>query len=76
MKWEKDPKNYHDPHFGKNNKSSLQHLKDRLAHIGRKMTRGAANIYRMMKSRAKWGNKHLWRRKDKGGHGRYGGGGE
>lgn len=32
----------------------------RLSHIRRKLSRGAANIYRVIRSRCKWGNKNLW----------------
>lgn len=46
--------------------SVKQHLQTRMSHIRRKMSRGAADIYRMMKVHAKWGNKQLWGFREKG----------
>lgn len=39
------------------NQSERARLADRLSHIGRKMTRGAANIYRSLGNRAGWRRK-------------------
>lgn len=58
MKWEKSPfRNLIDRNRDKSVKSRLN---DRIAHINRKMSRGASNIYKMMRTRSKWGNKQLW----------------
>lgn len=63
-------KKYFDKVFGRKteqkNESIQEHNKTRLAHIRRKMSRGAANIFRMMKVHAKWGNKQLWGNREKG----------
>lgn len=50
------------------NTSMRAHVADRLSHVRRKMSRGAANIFRMMKVHAKWGNKQLWGSREKGRH--------
>jgi len=49
----------------KRNTRILAHLKDRIAHVRRKMSRGASNIFRTIKTRCKWGNKQLWGSKEK-----------
>ena len=38
----------------------------RIGNLRRKLSRGASNIYRMIRSRAKWGNKQLWGFREKG----------
>lgn len=43
-------------------------LKERIGHIGRKMTRGSSDIFRIIKDHAKWGNKQLWTRSAKKNH--------
>ncbi|OQA36399.1 MAG: hypothetical protein BWY54_00082 [Candidatus Dependentiae bacterium ADurb.Bin331] len=48
------------------NMSIKQHVSTRISHIRRKMSRGASDIYRMMKVHAKWGNKQLWGFREKG----------
>ena len=40
--------------------------KNRISNIRRKMSRGAANIFRTLKSRWAWGNKQLWKFGEKG----------
>ena len=37
-----------------------QEWKSRMDSTQKKMTRGAQNIFRMIKSRTHWGNKELW----------------
>ena len=39
---------------------------ERVSQIRRKMSRGASNIFRVIKTRAKWGNKQLWGTREKG----------
>jgi hypothetical protein len=39
---------------------------NRISKIRRNMTRGASNIFRVIKDRAKWGNKQLWGTREKG----------
>lgn len=34
-------------------------VKERIAHIKRKLSRGASNLYKMLRSREKWGNKQI-----------------
>jgi len=41
-------------------------VSERLSNVRRKLSRGASNIYRMIRSRAKWGNKQLWGFREKG----------
>lgn len=48
------------------NRRRKMDVENRISRIRRKMSRGAANIFRMIKTRAKWGNKHLWGTRDKG----------
>lgn len=43
-----------------NNRTMLTKWHDRISGIRRNMSRGAANIFRMIKTRGKWGNKQLW----------------
>ncbi len=38
----------------------------RVGKLRRKLSRGASNIYRIIRSRAKWGNKQLWGFREKG----------
>jgi hypothetical protein len=38
----------------------------RVGHLRRKLSRGAANIFRIIKTRNKWGNKQLWGFREKG----------
>ena len=52
--------------FENHDESIKDHSKNRATHIGRKMSQGAANIFRMMKVHAKWGNKQLWGHREKG----------
>jgi len=65
MKYDKN----NDPFFSKKqrkkNKAVLKHANDRISHIRRNMSRGAANIYRMIKRSCKWGNKQLWGNNEK-----------
>lgn len=41
-------------------------VNNRIAHIRRKMSKGAADIFRVIKNRAKWGNKQLWGAREQG----------
>jgi len=56
-------------HFPKENKGLNAHLaenwQNRMDSQEKKMSRGAQNIFRIIKSRFNWGNKNLWRRCDK-----------
>ncbi|MGB8467423.1 MAG: hypothetical protein WCE21_00305 [Candidatus Babeliales bacterium] len=55
--------NHHDPFSNEEkekNQRFLSKLKNRLNHLRHKVSRGAANMYRAMKSRGKWGNKQIW----------------
>lgn len=36
--------------------------------LGKKMSRGAANIFRIIKTRCGWGNKDLWNKKKEKNH--------
>ena len=48
------------------NRRIISKTNDRVNHLRRKLTRGAANIFRTIKVRAKWGNKQLWGSREKG----------
>jgi hypothetical protein len=48
------------------NISVSMRVNDRIAHIGRKMSRGAADIFRIIKDHAKWGNKQSSVNRDHG----------
>jgi hypothetical protein len=52
----------------KQNISVSMRVSDRISHIGRKMSKGAADIFRVIKDHAKWGNKQLWGDREKGRH--------
>jgi len=39
---------------------------ERVNNIRRKMSRGASNIFRVIRTRSKWGNKQLWGTREKG----------
>lgn len=41
-------------------------VENRISKLRRKLSRGAANIFRIIKTRTKWGNKQLWGNRDKG----------
>lgn len=45
-----------------------QKVKNRVGNLRRKLSRGAANIFRIIKTRAKWGNKQLWGFREDGRH--------
>ncbi len=48
------------------NRRIISKANDRVNHLRRKLSRGAANIFRTIKVRAKWGNKQLWGSREKG----------
>lgn len=48
------------------NRKILSKVNDRIGHLRGKLSRGAANIFRMIKSRTHWGNKQLWGSREKG----------
>lgn len=48
------------------NKSIRSQVKNRISGLRRKMSRGASNIFRSIKTRTKWGNKNLWGSNEKG----------
>lgn len=48
------------------NRTVLSKVNERIGHIRRNMSRGAANIYRMIKTRNHFGNKNLWGSNEKG----------
>lgn len=50
----------------KKNRSVTAKANNRLNNLRRKMSRGASNIYRMIREGACWGNKQLWGWKEKG----------
>jgi hypothetical protein len=54
--------------FETNNQSQTvkARVENRISTIRRKMSRGASNIFRMIKSRCGWGNKQLWGFREKG----------
>ncbi|MEX0939784.1 MAG: hypothetical protein WDZ41_00315 [Candidatus Babeliales bacterium] len=43
----------------KNRRRSMK-FNERISTIGRNMSRGAANIFKIIRTRCKWGNKQLW----------------
>ncbi|HEX2978566.1 MAG TPA: hypothetical protein VHO47_05585 [Candidatus Babeliales bacterium] len=51
-----------DEKRAEHNSSFKNHLKDRLGNMHRKMSRGASNIARMIRTRGKWGNKEQFGR--------------
>ena len=52
-------KNHKNDIDNNRNQSIQSRLKSRLSHIRRKLSRGAADIFRMIKTRGGWGNKQL-----------------
>ncbi|MGE0206232.1 MAG: hypothetical protein AB7R69_00080 [Candidatus Babeliales bacterium] len=53
-------------HEKNENRTILSKVHERVGHLRRKLSRGAANIFRMIKSRNHWGNKQLWGSHEKG----------
>lgn len=67
MKFKKQ--NPFDQKTDNNNQRFSQDVKNRLNNIRRKLSKGAADIFRMIKTRGNWGNKQLWGNREKGKHG-------
>jgi len=67
MKWIKNNNN-HDSLDKENSKnmSIKTRVNNRIAHVRRKVSRGAANIFRVMKDHCHWGNKQLWGNREHG----------
>lgn len=65
MKFDDDQKFFGKKQNKKNTRIQEIH-ENRLGNIKRKLSRGAANIFRMIRTRSKWGNKNLWGKHDHG----------
>lgn len=48
------------------NRRILSKVNNRVGNLRRKLSRGAANIFRIIKTRTHWGNKELWGYREKG----------
>lgn len=49
-----------------NNLRIKEKVHNRIDKLRRKLSRGAANIFRIIKTRTKWGSKQLWGNREKG----------
>jgi hypothetical protein len=48
------------------NRTILTKVNERIGHLRRKLSRGAADIFRIIKTRNHFGNKNLWNFREKG----------
>jgi hypothetical protein len=68
MSHKKDEKLNTNAHQAEENQKIRSKLSERLHHIGRKMSRGASDIFRMIKSRGGWNNRQSTGSHAKGHH--------